>query len=222
MQGGAPVGRETPLLPWRPTYLRLSVLIGFFLVFAAGTAAPEVLLRISMANNGLGTADARQQYLWKYGPTAILTVIAALWRRVEYQSKLVAPWVRLSQPTDASNTEETLLLDYITSLQPTALVRSLRNRDFVVALVIGTSILMKIDVRIFRLDSRTLLDRCLPNCSPNGHHGPLRGRCLPPLRPERHRIVHHRGGPPTEPSPSGWTFEGLRFPVRSLRSPDRH
>jgi len=144
MQLGGTVGRETSLLPWRPTYLRLVVLIIFGCIFAAVIAAPEVLLRVSVANNGLGTADARQQYLWKYGPTAILTVVAALWGRVEYQSKLAAPWVRLSQPSDAPNAGQTLKLDYITCLQPTALFRSLRNRDFVVALAVSTSIMMKI------------------------------------------------------------------------------
>ena len=92
MQWGGPVGRETSLLPWRPTYLRLAILIIFLCIFAAVAAALEVLLYVSVANNGLGITNARQQYLWKYGPTEILTVVAALWGRVEYQSKLAAPW----------------------------------------------------------------------------------------------------------------------------------
>src|SRR3569833_2637994 len=115
-------------LRWRPFYLRRLVLALFVLVFVLIIGTVEALLFVSNSNDGLGTANAGQHYLWTYGPTAVLTLVAALWGRVDFQSKAAAPWMRLSQRPHAAT--RTLLLDYITTFQLAALFRSLRNRDF--------------------------------------------------------------------------------------------
>src|SRR3569833_2662944 len=129
-------------LRWRPFYLRRLVLALLVLVFVLIIGTVEALLFVSNANDGLGTANAGQHYLWTYGPTAVLTLVAALWGRVDFQSKAAAPWIRLSQrPHDATRT---LLLDYITTFQLAALFRSLRNRDFTVSITVAVSILIKI------------------------------------------------------------------------------
>src|SRR3569833_952096 len=129
-------------LRWRPFYLRRLVLALFILVFVLIIGTVEALLFVSNANDGLGTANAGQHYLWTYGPTAVLTLEAALWGRVDFQSKAAAPWIRLSQrPHDAT---QSLLLDYITTFQLAALFRSLRNRDFTVSITVAVSILIKI------------------------------------------------------------------------------
>ncbi len=66
-------------LTWRPFYLRRSVLAAFTLVFVLILIAIEVLLAFSNKNHGIATGNSNQHYLWTYGPTAFLTLIAALW-----------------------------------------------------------------------------------------------------------------------------------------------
>ncbi|KAH8756681.1 hypothetical protein F5883DRAFT_352996, partial [Diaporthe sp. PMI_573] len=67
---------------------------------------------------------------------------AALFSRVEYQSKMVAPWQNMSKkPTAASRS---LLLDYVSQFQPFTIYRSLRNQDFTVSAASLVSVLLKI------------------------------------------------------------------------------
>ncbi len=90
----------TRCLRWQPCYLRRFVLLGFISVFISVfiliIVIIEALLAVSDRNQGLTTSTSSQHYLWKYGPTAFLTGVAAFWARTEYQSKIVAPWIRLS------------------------------------------------------------------------------------------------------------------------------
>ena len=129
-------------LPWRPFYLRRRVLASFVLIFVLMLVAIEVLVVVSNRNDGLATSNPGQHYLWTYGPTAFLTLVAAAWARAEYQSKMVAPWIRLSQ-RDA-DVRRTLMLDYVSQFQLFAVYSSLRNGDFVVATTVLVSVLIKI------------------------------------------------------------------------------
>lgn len=127
---------------WRPAYLRTRVLGAFCIVFALMAVALEILTMLSARNNGIASGAYGDHYLWTYGPTAFLTVIAALFSRVEYQSKMIAPWQHmLKQPTEASRS---LLLDYVSQIQPVTICRSLRNRDFTVSAASIISVLLKI------------------------------------------------------------------------------
>ncbi|KAI0436503.1 hypothetical protein F4803DRAFT_572351 [Xylaria telfairii] len=131
---------------WRPSYLRRLVLIGFISVFILIIITIEALLAISNRDHGLATSTVGKHSLWTYGPTAFLTGVAALWARTEYQSKLVAPWARLSQnPAPASRT---LLLDYISQFPLFAIFRSLGNRDFIVSITLTVSVILKILITI--------------------------------------------------------------------------
>ena len=84
-------------LLWRPFYLRRTVLAAGAATFALILVAVEALLVFSQGHQGIGNGDSNQHYLWTYGPTAILTLVAAFWSRVEYQSKMVAPWMRMAR-----------------------------------------------------------------------------------------------------------------------------
>lgn len=129
---------------WRPFYLRTRVLSAFGALFALIVVALEILILVSARNNGIASGVPGDHYLWTYGPTAFLTAIAASFSRAEYQSKLVAPWQRMSkQPAAAS---KSLLLDYVSQFQPIALYRSLENKDFTVSAATAVSILLKIMV----------------------------------------------------------------------------
>ncbi|KAI8950491.1 hypothetical protein F4801DRAFT_602226 [Xylaria longipes] len=134
-------------LPWRPFYLRRVVLLGFAIVFILIIVTIESLVVISNKNNGIATGMSTEHYLWTYGPTAFLTAVAAVWARTEYQSKLVAPWVRLSQNQRSNHgvpASRTLLLDYISQFSIFAIVTSLRNRDFTVSITLTVSIIIKV------------------------------------------------------------------------------
>ncbi|KAK2603065.1 hypothetical protein N8I77_009549 [Diaporthe amygdali] len=112
------------------------------MVFALVVVTLETLILVSNRNNGIASGVPGDHYLWTYGPTALLTAIAALFSRVEYQSKLIAPWQRISKQPAAAY--KSLLLDYVSQFQPFALYRSLKNGDFIVSAATAVSILLKI------------------------------------------------------------------------------
>ncbi|KAI0430131.1 hypothetical protein F5Y09DRAFT_308547 [Xylaria sp. FL1042] len=134
-------------LPWRPVYLRRAVLLSFITLFVLIIVAIESLLFASNKNKGIATANSTEHYLWTYGPTAFLTGVAAVWARTEYQSKLVAPWIRLSQHRRSEHAipaSRTLLLDYVSEFSIFTLFTSLRHRDFTVFITTLVSMLIKV------------------------------------------------------------------------------
>ncbi|KAK1828608.1 hypothetical protein QBC39DRAFT_149476 [Podospora conica] len=133
-------------LPWRPFYLRRTVLAFCAVVFSLILVAVEALLAYSNKHQGIGNGNSNQHYLWTYGPTAILTLVAAFWSRVEFQSKMVAPWIRIGR--GPSQPKQGLLLDYLSDFQPWSIVKGFRNRDFVVSITTTISILIKIMIII--------------------------------------------------------------------------
>jgi len=138
-----PAFRDTPL-PWRPFYLQRTVILSFAVIFAAILVVIQVLLAISNRNNGLGTGYRGQQYLWIYGPTAFLTVVLAFWGRVEYQSKVAAPWIRLLASGQPALPSQTLLLDYLSDFQPYSAIKALRSKDYVVSIAATVSVMLNI------------------------------------------------------------------------------
>lgn len=136
-------GSKTPSKTgWRPLYLRKWVLILFVISFCAIIATLEVLNYVSSANQGLASSVESRHYLWTYGPTAILTIIAALWARVEFQAKQSAPWQAMSERPEEP--EKSVLLDYISAMQPVAMVKAMKNRHYVVAAGIACSLLLRL------------------------------------------------------------------------------
>lgn len=134
---------------WRPAYLQRRVLIVFIIVFCAVIAALEVLNHVSQVNFGIASSVNSRHYSRTYGPTAILTVVAAVWSRLEFQAKQNAPWQAMQQgPTDAS---QSVLLDYISAMQPVALSKAFKNRHIVVFSAISCSVLIRLAI-IFSTD----------------------------------------------------------------------
>jgi hypothetical protein len=127
-------------LPWRPAYLRCRVLSAFGLLFIGLVITLQILLSISNKNQGLASSSSNLHYLWTFGPTAILTLIAAFWGRVEFQAKVTAPWVRLYHSKGLSSAHKTLLLDYVSIWQAMAMISALKNQDVVVAGTIAVSL----------------------------------------------------------------------------------
>ncbi|KAK8097692.1 uncharacterized protein PG998_013178 [Apiospora kogelbergensis] len=137
-----PSPSTTTPLKWRPFYLRRRVLLGFILIFSLILGTVETLFVVSNKNSGIATSTPSNHHLWVNGPTAFLTIIAAIWTRAEYQSKLIAPWTRLSQPETPAS--KSLLLDYV-SMSPFIIpFTSIRNRDFLVSITTAIGLIIKL------------------------------------------------------------------------------
>ncbi|GAB1199277.1 hypothetical protein APSETT444_008623 [Aspergillus pseudonomiae] len=130
-QEGSQDGITSQSSGWRPLYLRRRILGIFVVTFCGILAVLEVLNHISQVNYGIASSIEGRHYLWTYGPTAILTVVAALWSRVEFQVKQHAPWQSLHEKPEVA--EKSILLDYIIPMQPFTVIKALRNRHFAVA-----------------------------------------------------------------------------------------
>ncbi|KAJ5938925.1 hypothetical protein N7466_002059 [Penicillium verhagenii] len=127
---------------WRPIYLRKWVLTLLVIIFCAIIAALEALNYVSSANQGLTSSVESRHYLWTYGPTAILTIVAALWARVEFQVKQSAPWQAMFERPEVP--EKSVLLDYVSGMQPVAMWKAMGNKHFAVAAGIACSLLLRL------------------------------------------------------------------------------
>jgi len=119
------------MVGWRPLWMRRSILSVFLLCFMALLVSLEVLDILSLRHNGLATSDMSYHYLWTYGPTAILTLILALWNRVDYRIRQMTPWIVLHKEPWVPASRN-MFLDYVSPTAPEILWYSLRNGDFVV------------------------------------------------------------------------------------------
>ncbi|KAH7322908.1 hypothetical protein B0I35DRAFT_476807 [Stachybotrys elegans] len=127
-------------LRWRPEYLRRRVLLGFGFAFAVLAAAVEVALYFSGVKGGLANADELVRLLWQYGVTLLFVIVAAVWLRVEFQAKSVAPWMRMA--SGAVSADSSILLDYISMDRFKAAIVSFRNGDVLVTGSAGISIVL--------------------------------------------------------------------------------
>jgi len=103
-------------------------------------ATLEALSAVSMQNQGISTSTQKLHYIWTYGPTAVFSVLAIFWSKVEYYTKVLPPWKLMSikpQPAKYS-----LLLDYISPNQVFALWNSLCAKDYTVSVSILGSLLV--------------------------------------------------------------------------------
>ena len=125
-----------------PFSLQTWVLSAFALVFAATLGALEVMHQISSRNQGLSTTDPSKHYLWTYGPTMFLSIVAPLWGRVEYRVKQLTPWEAMTRnPIPA---DKGFLMDYVSIWNVNALLTWLRAKHYVVSVAIVGSLLLKL------------------------------------------------------------------------------
>lgn len=127
---------------WRPSYLRKRILVLFLIAFSAVIAALEALYQSSEAHDGIAASTESRNYLWTYGPTAILTVITTLWSRVEFQSKQNAPWQSMLEGPQPA--EKSVLLDYVSDMQPVAMWKAFNNKHLIVFSGVSCSLLLQL------------------------------------------------------------------------------
>ncbi|KAL6786618.1 hypothetical protein J3E68DRAFT_420134 [Trichoderma sp. SZMC 28012] len=130
---------------WAPIWLSKVTLIAFAITFLLMLLATALLFHFSEIHNGISVQREANHYAWKYGPTAVLVVVGALWRQVDFANKILMPWEELR--TGPSSADKTLLLDYISPLLPISLWTAIKNRHWAVALsligqllILGTTI----------------------------------------------------------------------------------
>jgi hypothetical protein len=143
-RSGAQEFEQAPRQPptsWEPFYLRRSVFYAFMALFGVMILALEAIFAVSLHKHGLATSYSHLHYLWTYGPTAVIILVAVIWARLDYEAKITAPWLR---PRTASGTREMLLLDYISMFPLSVPFKALRNRDYLVAASATISLLFSV------------------------------------------------------------------------------
>ncbi|KAL7935756.1 hypothetical protein V8C35DRAFT_298159 [Trichoderma chlorosporum] len=130
---------------WAPIWLSWVTLVVFAITFLLMLLATALLYHFSQQDNGISVQQESNHYAWKYGPTAVLVVVGALWRQVDFANKILMPWEELR--TGPSPANKTLLLDYISPLLPVSLWMAVKNRHWAVAmsiigqlLILGTTV----------------------------------------------------------------------------------
>ncbi|CAG8899015.1 unnamed protein product [Penicillium egyptiacum] len=135
---------EHKLSEWQPSYLQRRVLIIFAVLFCGVIAALEALNHVSEVHYAIASSYESRHYLWTYVPTTIFTIIATFWSRVEFQVKQRAPWKSMAEkPAEAG---ESILLDYVSGMQPASLAKAIKNKHFDVAAAVACSMLLRLSV----------------------------------------------------------------------------
>ncbi|KAM5353963.1 hypothetical protein ACJ41O_000613 [Fusarium nematophilum] len=189
---------------WTPIWLSKTVLVIFALVFACMMLATGLLYHFSEENNGISTQKESNHYGWKYGPTALLVVVAALWRQVDHQNKMLMPWKELQQ--GPSPTEKSLLLDYVSPILPTALWGAIKSRHWAVVLSI-TGHLLILGTTIF---STGLLILESTEVTRKSSDFSLKGEFQ--IDNPRDKYLAYKVGPAAAQLYYGIHFQGLHFP----------
>uniref|UniRef100_A0A0B7JWF8 Uncharacterized protein n=1 Tax=Bionectria ochroleuca TaxID=29856 RepID=A0A0B7JWF8_BIOOC len=122
---------------WSPLWLKQSVLGVFLLLFFSCTVAFPILLSYSEKPRGLGRAELSATDVWRFAPTAVLTVITIFWSRVELQALRYMPWAIARDSPRSSKWKD---LNYTTMIPPVLLFRSFQNRHFIAQHACGTTI----------------------------------------------------------------------------------
>ncbi|PTB38130.1 hypothetical protein M441DRAFT_147130 [Trichoderma asperellum CBS 433.97] len=130
---------------WMPIWLSPAALIAFAVTFFLMLLTTALLYHFSEQGNGISAQREANHYAWKYGPTAVLVVVGALWRQVDFANKILTPWEELK--TGPSSADKTLLLDYISPILPVSLWMAIKNRHWAVVisivgqlLILGTTV----------------------------------------------------------------------------------
>lgn len=148
---------------WLPVCLRRTTSLLFLVAFVIKAAILEILFTVSQRNSGLSPGIPFMRYLWSYGTTGILTLTAALWHRLDYETKVSAPW-RRAYPITTS--KAALLVDYIDAWTLLIPFRALRNRDYEVVYSSTISLLLQaliiLSTSLFTLVPTNVINNAAP------------------------------------------------------------
>ncbi|KAL0931215.1 uncharacterized protein CTRU02_213950 [Colletotrichum truncatum] len=129
---------------WRPKWLRTPLLSAFLAFFILCVASLPAMYVYSRDHNGLVQTRQNLVYLWRFGPTAIITICSIFWSRVEYQALRYMPWIAHHRKQSLEDEKNGYTLDYTAMLMPVVVYQSLRRKHFLVFLVTLASILLRV------------------------------------------------------------------------------
>ncbi|KAI1625064.1 hypothetical protein EDD37DRAFT_590156 [Exophiala viscosa] len=134
---------ESRVHTWNSIWLSRATLGVIATVFALLAITLLLLWRLNERDGGF-TLITSNHYSWTYGPTGILVIVVAFWRQVDFHCKLIAPWTVLKNEQQTAS--QNLLLDYVSPIQVTGLIKSFSNRHYNVAVGIVGFLLLKLIV----------------------------------------------------------------------------
>ena len=132
---------KSPEVRWQPIWLRVWFLLAIASLCAFSTVALVALSFFSRTSDGF-TLLIENHFAWTLTPTAVLIVIVALWRQIDFYCKSLAPWKVLSD--GPGRADKTVLLDYVSPLQVFSLWQASRNNHLYVVLGIGGFLSLKL------------------------------------------------------------------------------
>ncbi|KAF1344435.1 hypothetical protein BDV97DRAFT_304492 [Delphinella strobiligena] len=143
-----------------PFYLQVWVFVAFALTFATMPIAIEIMWQFSNRNHGLGTSTSSKHYLWTYGPTLVLSILAAFWGQVDYRVRQLMPWKAMTKgPLPA---DKALLTDHVSTWGVSVFIAGFKARHFAISLVTAGSFLIKLAIifstALFSLESQRFFD----------------------------------------------------------------
>ncbi|ETS75934.1 hypothetical protein PFICI_12878 [Pestalotiopsis fici W106-1] len=141
LPGGGHNGHHHPKTPWQPFYLRRTTSLLFMGVFVLMIVGLETLSTISTQQSGLPGGMPFMRYMWSYGTTGILTLTAAFWHRLDYETKVAVPWFK-ANPIITS--KAALEVDYIDTWSLLVPFKAFRNRDWDVTSSSSISLLLQV------------------------------------------------------------------------------
>ncbi|OAL24941.1 hypothetical protein AYO22_05277 [Fonsecaea multimorphosa] len=100
---------------------------------------PDLVAHELPFSNILRTSN---HFTWTYGPTAVLTIVVASWRQIDYYCKALAPWDELHR----GNVQplKSVLLDYKSPLQIISFYKAAKNRHFTIITTILGFVILKL------------------------------------------------------------------------------
>jgi hypothetical protein len=133
-----------PESSWRPYFLRHRVILTSAILLALMILGLQVMLIYSNHHNGISGADSHYRYLWIYLPSAIFTLASIAWYQVEYDAKMMQPWIEMARkPVTA---KRSLLLDYVNPLEPLLLFKAFKAGHVLVAASLGVKYLLQLAI----------------------------------------------------------------------------
>ena len=111
---------------WNPLWLRSVPLLAISAGFTSLAVVSIILLHYSTVHSGFALISTNH-YFWTYGLTAVLVIVVAVWRQVDYHCKALAPWRALQQGN--ARAADSLLLDYVSPFLPIALFRAISKSE---------------------------------------------------------------------------------------------
>ncbi|KAK5453002.1 hypothetical protein LTS15_007151 [Exophiala xenobiotica] len=130
---------------WNSLWLSNVVLGSIASVFAFLAIALALLWRFVTRDSGIPLITSNH-YSWTYGPTALLVIVVAFWRQVDYHCKAIAPWTVLRK--EQLKGSRNLLLDYVSPIQVSSFTKSLSDGYYTVTASILGFVLLKLIVLV--------------------------------------------------------------------------